>query len=37
MATNPSIGCLATAARPKQTAASSGTAIAPIAMFCPEK
>ena len=37
MPVNPSIGCLATAARAKQTAVTSGTPITPSAMFCPEK
>ena len=37
MPRNPSTGCLATAARPKEISVSSGTAIMPTAMFWPEK
>ena len=37
MVTNPSIGCLATTARTNPTAVTSGTAITPYAVFCPEK
>lgn len=37
MPTNPSSGCLAAAARPKEITVSTGTAIAPSAKSCPEK
>ena len=36
-AMNPYAGCLAAAARPKDTAMNSGTPITPSAMFWPEK
>ena len=37
MPRNPSAGCPATAASPNEITVSSGTAMMPSAMFCPEK